>query len=214
MYENIKKSINSIKQLPISAQRKQVLKPLIDYIIEHINGENPINLNFICTHNSRRSHLSQIWMQVCAGYFNLNNIYTFSGGTESTAMYPVVKTTLESQGFKINTIGTGENPIYAIRYSDNRPPIIAFSKKYDATFNPTSKFGAIMTCNHADENCPVIPGAEKRIPITYLDPKISDHTDQQKKVYLERSNQIASEMYYVLEEVTKILTSRKTDFAN
>ena len=59
-----------------------------------------------------------------------------------------------------------------------------------------------MTCDHASENCPIVPGAEKRISITYLDPKISDGTPEQKAVYEERSLQIATEMKYVFSQVT------------
>jgi arsenate reductase len=58
-----------------------------------------------------------------------------------------------------------------------------------------------MTCSHADGNCPMITGAEKRIPITFEDPKISDGTVQQKEVYKERSLQIATELKYVFSEI-------------
>lgn len=60
-----------------------------------------------------------------------------------------------------------------------------------------------MTCSQADGGCPFIAGAEKRIPITFEDPKISDNTAQESQVYAERSLQIASEMFYVFSKIKK-----------
>src|SRR5690606_4164241 len=174
-------------------ERKSTLQPLIDFIQFKINSKQQININFICTHNSRRSHLSQVWAQVAASHFGIENVICYSGGTEETALFPKVAETLSDQGFNIFKINDGSNPVYAIKYSDNSQPIIGFSKKYDNPFNPVSAFVAIMTCSQADGGCPFIAGAEKRIPITFEDPKISDNTPEQTKIYTERSLQIASE---------------------
>lgn len=54
-----------------------------------------------------------------------------------------------------------------------------------------------MTCNNADEGCPIVFGAEARFPVKYDDPKASDNTPEQTQVYVERSLQIAAEMFYV-----------------
>ncbi|SEM42874.1 arsenate reductase [Chryseobacterium taichungense] len=198
--------INTIEQLQfqnISEERKTTLQPLIDFIQEKTDKGENININFICTHNSRRSHLSQIWAQTGASYFNIPNVYCYSGGTEETALFPQVTDTLITQGFNIFKIADSKNPVYAIKYDDNFLPVIGFSKKYDSPFNPTSGFAAIMTCSQADGSCPFIAGAEKRIPITFEDPKISDNTPDQKKVYAERSLQIASEMFYIFSKIKK-----------
>lgn len=58
-----------------------------------------------------------------------------------------------------------------------------------------------MTCSHADENCPFIPGAETRIPVRYEDPKEFDDTEMESEKYDERSKQIASEMFFVFSRV-------------
>jgi len=127
----------------------------------------------------------------------------YSGGTEETALFPKVAETLTSQGFSIFKIAETRNPVYAIKYSDNALPVIGFSKKYDSPFNPVSAFAAIMTCSQADGGCPFIAGAEKRIPITFEDPKISDGTDEQSKIYADRSLQIAAEMFHVFSMINK-----------
>ena len=110
---------------------------------------------------------------------------------------------MTNQGFNIFKIADTNNPVYAIKYSDNALPVIGFSKKYDSPFNPVSAFTAIMTCSQADGGCPFIAGAEKRIPITFEDPKISDNTPEQSQVYTERSLQIATEMFYVFSKVSQ-----------
>lgn len=203
MYQDIITTIENLDVYKISKERKLVLTPLIEYIQNKVNNSENINLNFICTHNSRRSHLSQIWAQTLAVYYSIKNVYCYSGGTEATAMFPVVAETLVNTGFNINTLSKGTNPVYSIKNGDNNPPIIGFSKTFDAEFNPKSNFAAIMTCNHADENCPLIAGAEQRIPVTYIDPKVSDNTPNQKQTYYDRSIQIATEMKYVFSKINQ-----------
>ena len=201
LYQKIEKTIASLNLDAISDERKQTLKPLIDYIQSKVNENKNANLNFICTHNSRRSHLSQVWAQAAAHFYRLKNVYCYSGGTEATALFPMAAKTLELAGFEIENLSEGKNPVYAIKYAENEQPIIGFSKTFDDAFNPKSEFAAIMTCSHADANCPFISGAEKRIPIKYDDPKAFDNTPQQAEKYQERSNQIAAEMLYVFSKV-------------
>ena len=201
MYSVLKKTTEQLQLQTISEERKRILQPLINFIQQKINNKEPININFICTHNSRRSHFSQVWAQVAATHFNIPNVTCYSGGTEETALFPKVVETLTNQGFTILKLSETANPIYAIKYSDNILPVIGFSKKYDNLFNPISKFAAIMTCSQADNGCPFIAGAEERIPITFEDPKISDNTADQTKIYAERSLQIATEMFYVFSKI-------------
>ncbi|WP_405568153.1 low molecular weight phosphatase family protein [Polaribacter sp. Asnod6-C07] len=201
VFKDIEKVILELDPQSISEERKEVLQPLTDYIQEKVSKKAAIRINFICTHNSRRSHLSQIWAQTLATYFNIENVTCYSGGTEATALFPVVAETLSNSGFQIKTISEGKNPVYSIKYSENEHPIIGFSKKLTDDFNPKSEFAAIMTCSQADGGCPFIAGAEKRIPITFDDPKAFDNTPQQAEKYNERSIQIATEMFYIFSQI-------------
>ena len=201
MFENLSKTIDSIAEISVSEERKVVLKPLADYIQNKINANEKIRLNFICTHNSRRSHLSQIWAQTMAFHFGIQNVYCYSGGTEATALFPKVAETLSHQGFQIEKVSQEQNPVYAVKFDDNEHPIIGFSKTYFDDFNPKSNFAAIMTCSNADEGCPMVFGADARFPIKYDDPKAFDGTEQMNEKYTERSLQIASEMYFVFSQI-------------
>ncbi|WOD44998.1 low molecular weight phosphatase family protein [Hwangdonia lutea] len=201
LYTEIKRVINALKIDDISNERKAILQPLTEYIQSKVSNHQDIRINFICTHNSRRSHLSQVWAQTLAEYFHIKNVFCYSGGTETTALFPMVAETLRKSGFQIQQISKTKNPIYAIKYSDNTHPVIGFSKKMDDDFNPKSGFVAVMTCDSANEACPLVPGAEQRIPITFEDPKAFDNTPQQAEKYNARSLQIATELFYVFSQI-------------
>jgi len=201
LFAEIESEVNTFSAKSILEARKIILQPLIDFVQTKVNAKQSIRLNFICTHNSRRSHLSQIWAETAAKYYSIKNVFCYSGGTEATALYPKVAEILQNTGFKIKRLSEGQNPVYAIKYSENEHSVIGFSKTFDDVFNPNSDFAAIMTCSHADENCPIIAGAEKRIPITYEDPKKFDNTPEQSAKYSERSLQIASEMFYIFSKI-------------
>ena len=200
-YPQIASQVEALDTNSISIERKVILQNLIDFIQNKVNTNKIINLNFICTHNSRRSHLSQVWAQTMASHFNINNVFCYSGGTEATALFPSAAEALEISGFKIEKLSNEANPVYAIKYSETMHSVIGFSKTFDSPFNPSKEFAAIMTCSSADKGCPFIAGAEKRIPITFEDPKAFDDTPQQAEKYLERSLQIATELKYVFSKI-------------
>lgn len=201
VFTEIENTIKSIRVESISEERKTTLNTLVEYVQNQVNYNEEIRLNFICTHNSRRSHFSQIWAQTLAYYFGLKQVVCYSGGTEATALFPLVVETLQSSGFKIQTISEVKNPVYSIKYASNEHPIIGFSKTIDSDFNPKSDFAAIMTCNSANEACPIVPSASVRIPIMFEDPKVFDNTPQQANKYAERSLQIATELFYVFSQI-------------
>jgi len=203
LYPEIEAVVKSFEFTAIPPERRELLQPLIAYVQAKASAQEEIRLNLICTHNSRRSHLAQIWAQAAAMYYRIPQVFCYSGGTEATAMFPVVGETLKQSGFKIQNLATGSNPIYAVKYAENAHPVIAFSKTYHDDFNPEEGFAAIMTCSQADGGCPFIAGAEKRIAITYEDPKAFDGSPQQAENYNERSIQIAAEMFYVFSQITK-----------
>jgi arsenate reductase (thioredoxin) len=196
---NIKKLTDQFDQ--IQSDRKAILKELSGFIKEKIKANQKIELTFICTHNSRRSHISQIWAQAAASYYGINNVFSYSGGTEATAFNPRAVKAMEEVGFKILKTTESENPVYEIYYSDTSKPVISFSKKYDAEYNPQQNFIAVMTCSHADENCPLVVGAAKRISLNYNDPKDFDGTPQESAKYSERVSEIGREILFVFSEV-------------
>lgn len=197
LFDTISETIAKIDTSEIPKERLPVLEELLHFIQHKKNEGEHINLNFICTHNSRRSHLSQIWAQTMAAYCGVENVFCYSGGTEATAVFPVVVQVLSEVGFQIIRLSDESNPIYAVKLGSDLQPIVGFSKSYDHAFNPSANFAAVLTCSHADENCPLILGADVRIPFTFEDPKIYDDSPLQLEKYRERSLEIATQLYYV-----------------
>lgn len=194
--------LDTIQALCISeipAERKVLLDEMVEYLQKKITSGKEIRLNFICTHNSRRSQFSQIWAQTAAAYYGIEaNCY--SGGVEVTAFNPRAVAALQRDGFKV-VKKEGENPVYFVFYSEDEQPIVAFSKLYDDAINAPKEFAAVMTCDHADENCPFIPGAERRFPLRFEDPKIFDDSPQEELMYTERSHQIGAELMYLFKKL-------------
>ena len=201
LYPTLQATIEKAKSLEIPEDRIHILRELITYIQRKRDNNQDINLNFICTHNSRRSQFSQVWAKVAAEVYGVA-INSFSGGVEVTALNERAIASIKRSGFKAIQNGDG-NPKYFVFYSDDEDPIITFSKLYHNPENASEVFAAIMTCAHADENCPFIPGAEARIPVRYEDPKEFDGTPEEAEKYDERSLQIASEMLYVFSKISK-----------
>lgn len=185
----------------IPTARKALLQRFASYIDSRRN-EDGTALNFICTHNSRRSHLAQIWAATAAYYYGVQKIQTFSGGTEATAFNPRAVAAMKRAGFQIEA-GEGDNPIYSIVFAEDANPLQCFSKVYDHETNPKSKFAAIMTCSDADENCPFIPGVDLRLALTYEDPKLADDTPEETARYDERVRQIGREILYAFSLVNE-----------
>ncbi|MEJ2583650.1 MAG: protein-tyrosine-phosphatase [Robiginitalea sp.] len=195
----LRATIETARKIEVGNDRKAILQPLVEYIQAKVDQGHRAHLNFICTHNSRRSQLSQVWAHTAANYFGVPATCC-SGGVEVTAFNERAVASLMRSGFRVTSEGE-ENREYTVYYSENRKPIRAFSKLYDDPENAASDFAAVMTCSDADENCPFIPGTEARIPVRYKDPKEFDGTPEEALKYDERSLQIASEMFYVFSQI-------------
>ncbi|WP_341900205.1 protein-tyrosine-phosphatase [Fluviicola taffensis] len=198
MHSHIKHYLDELKNHfdSIPSERKAVLAKIANYIGSKRNQGKPTNLVYICTHNSRRSHFGQICAKVASDYFEIENVNTYSGGTEATAFNINAISALQRIGFNVQKTVNTENPIYHVYHKDGDEPSVCFSKVYDHPQNPDSEFAAIMTCSDAEENCPFIPGVELRVGTTYDDPKEFDNTPLQDEKYDERCRQIALETLY------------------
>ena len=191
----------------VSPERRVMLDEIATNIVAVLRAGKPAQITFICTHNSRRSHMSQIWAQTAAYYYGLDNIYAFSGGTEATACNCRTVAAMRRVGFAIEDATTGDNPVYLVRYAQDRPPIRAYSKLYNAAPNPKRDFIALMTCSVADKSCPVVHGAVSRYAIHYADPRLCDDTPTEAAAYNERCREIAREMFYIMAEVRRSVWS-------
>lgn len=183
----------------IPTARKAQLQRLSTYFSKKFKAGQTPKAIVICTHNSRRSHLGQLWLAVAATYYKLGNIATYSGGTEATAFNPRAVNAIQNVGFQV-TVENKQvaNPRYHIKWQANMEAYIAFSKKYEAAPNPTQDFAAIMVCTAADEGCPFVAGADFRIALPFDDPKAFDGTPLETAKYAERCRQIGRAFLYMM----------------
>ena len=195
------------KDITISNERKKLLTNIALLISNEYEDREKININFICTHNSRRSQFAQVWGFYAIEYFNLKNIFSFSGGTEATAFHRNTVKSLQKTGFSFNIIDfSHQNPRYLISFEGTTKSILGFSKTYDHS-NNSFPYIAITTCDSADENCPFIPDAIERFHLPYSDPKNSDNTNLTVETYLNTNKKIAAEMFFIFEIVKKNINS-------
>ena len=187
----------------IPADRKKDLQTIADYMRMQNKASEPARLIFICTHNSRRSHMAQIWATDAANYYGLAGVQCFSGGTEGTAFNPRAIAALERAGIEIAKTEGDKNPRYKVQVADGIEPLVCFSKKYGDAPNPTESFCAVMTCSNADKACPTVEGSSLRVAIPYEDPKMADDTPQEAATYDVRCAQICREMLYMFSQVGK-----------
>lgn len=199
--ENLIRNL-TVRSNEITELRKIVLNSLAEYIVGKKRNGLKVNLIFICTHNSRRSHMSQIWAQTAAEYYEIENVSCYSGGTEATAFNPRSVKTIRDAGFKVVQKDGADNPVYQVYFSEEKEPLQCFSKVYDDESNPQKDFAAVMTCSHADENCPIVSGAEIRFTIWYDDPKEFDGTEFEELKYKDRFEQIGIEMLYIFKQIS------------
>ncbi len=202
LHPTLAKTIAGLDLASISNKRKELLQPLISFIQSKLEDKEEINLNFICTHNSRRSQFAQLWAQTAAYYYEID-ARCYSGGVEITAFNKRAVAAIKRAGFEVdidaNQINS-DNPTYEVSFSNQAPPLPMFSKLFNDSSSPSSNFAAVMTCSHAEKNCPFIPGTEARIPLLYEDPKAFDGTALEVEKYNERLMQIATELFYVFSQ--------------
>jgi len=184
------------KESDIDSERKALLKDLANEVIDYAEGKDVVHLNFICTHNSRRSQLAELWFRIASLALEQQKAKSYSGGTETTAFNPRMVRACRSFGFPLVCVEEGDNPKYICDLGrEDYDEEIFFSKKYNDDYNPTPFF-AILVCDHASQNCPVVAGADKRFSLTYIDPKISDDTPEEENTYFEKVKEIGREMVF------------------
>jgi hypothetical protein len=191
----------------IPEERQAQLKELGAYLAEKLKAGGAAQVTVICTHNSRRSHIGQLWLRTAAIYYGLDNIAAFSGGTEATAFNPRAVAAMKRAGFKIRKTTKDKNPVYEAVLGANFPTLIMFSKKFSDRRNPEKGFAALMVCSEADAACPFVPGADGRFSIPYEDPKNFDGTPAEAQAYDERCRQIARELFFAVRHAKGLMAS-------
>ena len=186
-------------EISIDSERKEALDELAVLIRQELEERGAVDIIVICTHNSRRSQLGEMWINTLAHFFNIDNLTSYSGGMEDTAFNYRMVNAVQHLGFDLAMVQDGDNPQYIVK-GIGKDDHIMFSKAYDHPVNPQSEYIALMVCDHADENCPIVHGMNHRIPLRYKDPKAFDDTELEEEAYQNKVREIGSEIFYLLEK--------------
>ncbi len=183
----------------ISEKRKEVLTLIAKEIAHRRNQNQDVAITVVCTHNSRRSQLGEIWIETACQYYGIDGIKAFSGGTEVTAFNIRMVVALRHVGFHLHTEQPGDNPRYELTaLTSSARQHLLFSKTYNDPFNPQERFIAIIVCGEADEACPTVFGASARYSLPYLDPKEFDDTPFEHEAYLDKVEEMGIEFLFLI----------------
>ncbi len=205
MNESLKNGIKDLMTQTdrISDQRKELLESIGTDLAKYRNLNPDSKIIFICTHNSRRSQLSEIWLNTALYYYGINDMEVYSGGTEATAFNHRMVEAVKRFGFDLETIEEGNNPKYQLNMAGNSLGNVMFSKKYQNEANPQENFIAVMVCSDADRGCPIVFGADERYALPYNDPKAYDDTRQEAEAYDNTVMEIGREILYMAQFINQ-----------
>lgn len=205
--------------------RRAAAMKLSNAIVSRFRPGTTLPVIVVCTGNSRRSIMGAAFGNASATNEGLNDIRFYSGGTEPSSFNTRTVSTLRSVGFEIAE--TGElvtagavgiaNPIYLLSWGRSKQPVASvlgvkeFSKPYSHSENPQSGFIAVVVCDRADAQCPIVAGAVERISMPFADPKSADGTPSEAITYAASRDAIGTAMLFALSEARRRLeSSRKT----
>lgn len=177
----------TIDNFSLSPGRVDMLEKIATTLFKIKSTQDELNVVFVCTHNSRRSHMAQVMFAAMVEHLEIDHTNSFSAGTEATEVHPLTISSLQEVGFDV----VKKDSTHKLTSGDMSLDL--FSKKYD---HPSIKspFVAIMVCDEADNSCPTLPQAVKRFSLPYKDPKSADGTEVEQKVYATTLYKIGEEM--------------------
>jgi len=187
----------------IPMERRYVLDEIASYVTGELQFNAHADLLILGSNNSTRSILVEAWARAAAYYYGISNVNIFSGGLQVSQVSTNAIIALEKAGFIVYKDTNNKNPSYEIKYSYKVPPLVVTSKKYNDKTIPVNGFGTVVVCPNADINLPVVKGNNFRTSLHYFDPVAYDQSPEAPELYLERSREIATEMFYLFYKLKK-----------
>ena len=168
-------------------KRKKRLDNIASVINENLNKTRSIV--FLCTHNSRRSQICEVWGKVFAEIYR-KKININSAGAFKTVVHSQVYESIVKCGLVV----------------DNKKEIFFDKKKFKLNSKTIDSltmknFIAVMTCSNAEKSCPNDPRSIRNIKMFFNDPRIYDETDKMSREYLNTTIYIAEELNYIFKNI-------------
>tara|TARA_B100001079_G_scaffold142196_1_gene121790 strand:+ start:344 stop:916 length:573 start_codon:yes stop_codon:yes gene_type:complete len=186
MNEEFKDFFSKINQYNPEKDKKNYLDDVVSKIEKILPITN--NIVFLCTHNSRRSQLCQVWGSILSKIYNIDLKFN-SAGTEKTEVHKTIFYCFSNVGIEIK-----DSKIF---YGDLS--LSLHSKVLEEI--QSDKFISIMTCSDAEKSCPSDSRSIRNISMIYQDPKIFDDTEKEREEYSKTSKLIAEELNYIIKNL-------------
>lgn len=187
----------------LSPARLRALRSCGRALARAVQGSGSAVALAVCTHNSRRSQLAQVYLALALAEAGVADVRVDSAGTEVTAVASGIVGVLRERGFDVDGDYTVGNPRLAVR--GHGLALELWSKTLDEALTATdgAPVIAIMVCAAADDHCPYVPGAVYRARLPFDDPKRADHTPEAPAAYREAAEAIEAEMRVVAREAAR-----------
>ena len=128
----------------IAQVRQSELNEVALWVADMLVDSGHVDLTFICTHNSRRSHLAQVWAQVGAKFQGCR-AYAHSAEARKRphATHARLRRCVRA-GFQVavqDTVRGTSNPTYGVSMGKDVAGMACFSKTYTDEANPQQGLG-------------------------------------------------------------------------
>lgn len=186
----------------VDALRKPALRACAHAVVRRLARDGEVGLVAVCTHNSRRSQLAEVFLAAALAELSIDGVHVASAGTETTAVAPGIVHVLRSHGFSVSGDHTLANP--RLRVEGHGILRELWSKTLEEAIPALtggSEAVALMVCAGADASCPIVPGAAFKARVAYEDPKLSDGTPEEEGAYAKTAELIEAEMLFLVREI-------------
>ena len=139
----------------------------IDVTPGHDDGQCPIRVLFVCTHNSARSIMAEVLLREKGG----GAYEAASAGTEVAEVRPLTLRVLQEAGL----------PTEGLRSKSVRE---FMGQQFDYV---------ITVCDTARQQCPVLPGEGGRLHWSYADPSTAPGSEEQRLEFFRQTLTALSE---------------------
>jgi protein-tyrosine-phosphatase len=165
------------------------------HIVRNLEARGQLTLVFGCTHNSRRSILSEVWAHVALAGVH-PRLRALSAGSDPQGVAPGTLGALARAGF---TISADEQRGWVATAGDLR--LALRSKRFADLELSDVGFGLVVNCSVLDESCPTVPGSFFRTPLIFDDPRAADGTLSADAAYDRCCAEIARTQFALADEV-------------
>lgn len=135
-------------------------------------GERPLRILFLCTHNSARSQLAEAILRAQGG----SRVEVFSAGNEPSAVHPLAIRAAQALNLDISSQRAKHMDEFA-------------GQQFDAV---------ITVCDKVREVCPVFPGDPQQIHWSFTDPTAVEGSEEEKfQAFLHTAQGLATRIAYL-----------------